>query len=443
MATRTRQAALRVLLDMERGGPTLADRLADDDVDGLPERDRAFLHELVLGTLRRRGALDFALARLLDQPFPRLEPPVKAILRLGAYQALHMRVPHRAAVSESVELARESAPRAAGLVNAVLRRLAREGAPPFPDPEADPLGWLTTAGSLPRWLAVRWIARLGPATALARARALLEAPPSVFRINPRVADAEARLRAEGFELQPLVVPGAWTATGRLTPLAAEGVVYLQDQGSQMAAHLAAEGVRVLDACAAPGGKTTLIADLLGGGGRVVGAEASLPRVRRMATLVARWGATTIALVAADARRPPFAGSFDSVLLDAPCSGLGTLARHPDIRWRTDERDILRHAGRQRELLEGVAGLVRPGGRLVYSVCSGEPEEGDQMVDAFLAAHAEFGLSPLPSWAQPFADRGRAHTRPERHGGDAFFVAVFIKQGGAAARPPETPSLAPD
>jgi 16S rRNA (cytosine967-C5)-methyltransferase len=424
VTTRTRSYALRVLLDTERGGPTLADRLADDDVDGLPERDRAFLHELVLGTLRRRGTLDFALARLLDQPFTRLEPPVKAILRLGAYQVLHMRVPHRAAVSESVELVRESAPRAAGLVNAVLRRLAREGLPPFPDPKADPLGWLTTAGSLPRWLAVRWMARLGPATAVARARALLEAPPNVFRINPHVPGAAERLRAEGFEVRPLVVPGAWTATGRLAPLAAESVVYLQDQGSQMAAHLAAEGAHVLDACAAPGGKTMLIADLLGGSGRVVGAEASPARLRRMAGLVARWGATTVRLVGADARRPPFADTFDSVLLDAPCTGLGTLARHPDIRWRTAERDILRHARRQRDLLEGVAGLARPGGRLVYSVCSGEPEEGEQVVDAFLAAHAEFTLAPLPPWAQPFADRGRARTRPERDGGDAFFVAVL-------------------
>jgi 16S rRNA (cytosine967-C5)-methyltransferase len=424
VATAARRAALRVLLDTDRGGPTLADRLADDDVERLPERDRALLHELVLGTLRRRGALDFALGRLLDQPFAGLEPPIKAILRLGAYQVLHLRVPDRAAVSESVELAHESAPRAAGLVNAVLRRLAREGIPAFPDASADPLAWMTTEGSLPRWLAERWIARLGPATAIARARAFLDAPPSVFRINPRATDGEARLRAAGLELRPLAVPGAWTAAGKLAPHAAEGLIYVQDQGSQMAAHLAAEGARVLDACAAPGGKTTLLADLLGGGGRVVGAEASLSRLRRMARLIARWGATTVGLVAADARRPPFAGSFDSVLLDAPCTGLGTLARHPDIRWRTAERDILRHAGRQRELLEGVAGVVRPGGRLVYSVCSGEPEEGDEVVDAFLRDHPEFTPAPLPAWAQPFADGGRARTRPERDGGDAFFAAVL-------------------
>jgi 16S rRNA (cytosine967-C5)-methyltransferase len=426
VATDARRAALRVLLDTDRGGPTLADRLAGDDVERLLERDRALLHELVLGTLRRRGALDFALGRLLDQPFAGLEPPVRAILRLGAYQVLHLRVPDRAAVSESVELAHESAPRAAGLVNAVLRRLAREGVPPFPDAGTDPLAWMTTEGSLPRWLAERWIARLGPAAAVARARAWLDAPPGVFRINPRAPDGEARLRAAGLELRPLAVPGAWTAAGRLAPHAAEGLIYLQDQGSQMAARLAAEGRRVLDACAAPGGKTTLLGDLLGDAGRVVAAEASPDRLRRMAGLVARWGATTVRLVGADARRPPFAASFDSVLLDAPCTGLGTLGRHPDIRWRTAEKDIVRHARRQRELLEGVAGLVRPGGRLVYSVCSGEPEEADDVVDAFLGAHPEFSPAPLPAWAESFADGGRARTRPERDGGDAFFAVPLRK-----------------
>lgn len=431
MATATRRAALRVLLDTERGGPTLADRLAAGDVDTLPARDRAFLHELALGTLRRRAALDFVCARLLDSPFSRLDAPLKAALRLGAYQLLHMRVPPRAAVSESVELARESAPRAAGLVNAVLRRLAREGPPVFPDAATDPLGWMTSEGSLPRWLALRWLARLGPAPAVARARTLLDPSPNVFRFNPRVPDALERARAEGLAPRPLTVPGAWIAEGRAAALAAEGALYLQDQGSQMAAHLAAEGALVLDACAAPGGKTTLLADLLGARGRVVAAEASLPRLQRMAGLVERWGVTSVRLVGADARRPPFGRVFDSVLLDAPCTGLGTLSRHPDIRWRTAERDILRHARRQRELLESVAALVRPGGRLVYSVCSGEPEEGEQVVAAFLQAHPEFSLGPLPDWAAGFAEGGGASTRPERDGGDAFFVARLWYASGSS------------
>ena len=342
MATATRQVALRVLLDTERGGPTLADRLAASDVERLSARDRAFLHELVLGTLRRRAALDFACARLLDGPFSRLDAPLKAILRLGAYQLLPLRVP----------------------------------------------------------------------------------------------DAQERARAEGLEPRPLTVPGAWIAEGRAPALSADGTVYLQDQGSQMAAHLAAEGTLLLDACAAPGGKTTLLADLLGARGHVVAAEASLPRLQRMAGLVERWGATSVWLVGADARQPPFGHLFDSVLLDAPCTGLGTLSRHPDIRWRTVERDVLRHAHRQRKLLESVATLVRPGGKLVYSVCSGEPEEGEQIVRAFLDVHPAFSLAPLPDWAARFAEGGYASTRPERDGGDAFFAAPLHRAEGRCGAPPD-------
>jgi hypothetical protein len=181
------------------------------------------------------------MARSCDRgPVDRALPPrrsaVLTILRLGANQILRLRVPDRAAVSESVELAREVAPRATGLVNAVLRRLAREGAPPETDAQKDPIAWLTTVGSLPRWLAERWVARLGPATARARATALLETPPVVFRVNPRVRDVEARLAAEGIVAEPMRVPGSWRLReGSLAGLAAEGIVYVQDQGSQIIA----------------------------------------------------------------------------------------------------------------------------------------------------------------------------------------------------------------
>jgi 16S rRNA (cytosine967-C5)-methyltransferase len=429
VATPARRAALSVLLDVDRGGPTLADRLASADVESLSARDRALVHELVLGTLRRRGALDFACASLVRaaRPFPRLEAPVKAILRLGAYQLLHTRVPARAAVSEAVGLAREAAPRASGFVNAVLRRLARQGPPALPDPGRDPMAWLTTAGSLPGWLAERWLARLGPEGAVARARAFLERPLVAFRFNPRAPHACDAVRAEGLDPRPLAVPGAWTAAAQPRSSAEQGAVYLQDQGSQMAAHLAAGPGVVLDACAAPGGKATLIADLLGDSVRVVAAEASPSRLPRMAELVARWRADRVRLLGADALRPPFRATFDSVLLDAPCTGLGTIGRHPDIRWRTQPRDVVRHARRQRELLESLAALVRPGGRLVYAVCSGEPEEGEEVVRGFLAGRTEFVLAPLPAWAAPFAEAGLARTRPERDGGDAFFAAVMERR----------------
>lgn len=425
MATASRAHAFRILLALERGGPTLADLLAEDEVEALSPRDRAFLHELLLGTLRHRGALDHALAPLLHRPIDAIDPAPLAALRLGAYQVLRMRVPHRAAVMESVDLARSAAPRSAGFVNAVLRRLAREGEPPAPDPKADPLRWLTTTGSLPAWLARRWAERLGPEVAVARARAFLDRPPSVVRVNPRVPDAHARLDAAGLAPRPLAVPGAWEAPGpALARLAAEGIVYVQDQGSQLVAHLAASNGLVLDACAAPGGKTTLIADLGGPRTRVVAAEVSLSRVRTLSFLVRRWGSPNVAVVAADASRPPFREAFDSVLLDAPCTGLGTIGRNPDIRWRLTSADVRRHAGRQRELLFSVAGLVKPGGRLVYSVCSTEPEEGEDVVMSFLGEAALFQPAPLPGWASPFSDGRFARVLPERDGGDGFFVAAL-------------------
>src|SRR5262249_40608938 len=153
------------------------------EIQALDPRERGFLHELVLGTLRRRGAIDHALAAISERPLDRVDAAALQALRLGAYQILYLRVPARAAVSESVALTRAEAPRAAGFVNAVLRRLAGEGPAPAADPERDPIGWLTTAGSLPAWLAERWLARLGPSVAIARARAFLETPPVVYRLN--------------------------------------------------------------------------------------------------------------------------------------------------------------------------------------------------------------------------------------------------------------------
>jgi 16S rRNA (cytosine967-C5)-methyltransferase len=427
MPTPARRLAFEVLTAASDGGALLSERLARSDVAQLDARERAFLHELVLGTLRHRGLVDHALAAAVDRPLFELDAAVLTILRLGAYQILRLRVPDRAAVAESVDLAHASAPRAAGIVNAVLRRVARQGPPPVPDPEKEPLAWLTTAGSLPRWLAVRWLKRLGAEGARARAAALLDTPPVVFRLNPR-RDAEARLAAAGVAWAPLVVPGACVVReGSIGALAAEGVVYVQDQGSQMIAHLAARPAGwLLDACAAPGGKSTLLADLAPAAS-VAASEVSPPRLATLAALVARWGATNVAVVGADARRPPWRRTFEAVLLDAPCSGLGTLGRHPDIRWRAHPADLARHARRQREILEGVAPLVSPGGGLVYATCSIEPEENEDVVKPFLAARPEFEVASAPAWAGGFADGSFLRTRPEKDGGDGFFAAVLRRR----------------
>jgi 16S rRNA (cytosine967-C5)-methyltransferase len=224
------------------------------------------------------------------------------------------------------------------------------------------------------------------------------------------------------------VPGAWQATGDAPKaLVAAGVLYVQDQGSQMIAHFAARDGRVLDACAAPGGKSTLLADLGGPRTCVIAADVSRPRVRTLATLARRWGAAAVHVLAADARRPPFRGKFDSVLLDAPCSGLGTLGRNPDIRWRARPGDLARHAQRQREMLDAVAGLVAPEGTLVYATCSLEAEENEGVVEPFLEARPEFGVALLPDWAASLASGPFARTLPERDGGDGFFAARLVRR----------------
>lgn len=425
MASPAREHALAVLLAVARGRTSLADALALPGPASLPERERDLLHELVLGTLRRRGALDHALARHARRPLDEVTPGVLAALRLGAYQLLFTRVKPHAAVSEAVELARTVEPRAAGFANAVLRALQRAGPAPEPDPAIDPLAWLTTAGSLPAWLAERWLRLAGREAALARARAFLAPPPTHFRLHPRSADA-AVLHEAGVVARETDVPGALELeSGRLAPLAARGVVYVQDAGSQLVARLAAADGRVLDACAAPGGKALLLSDL---GSRVVAAEASPRRLRTLARLRERWGARDLALIGADGRRPPFRSTFDAVLVDAPCSGTGTLGRKPDVRWRLVPEDIPRHARRQLELIASLSRLVRPGGVLVYATCSLEPEEGEEVVAAFLRSSTAFLPEAPPSWAAAFRDGEYVRKDPARHGGDGFFAARLRHAG---------------
>jgi 16S rRNA (cytosine967-C5)-methyltransferase len=433
VATPARLLALELLLRLESSSGTLAEVFATSSLTRLGPRDKALVHELVLGTLRRRGWLDHVLASFVETP-ARLAPAVRDVLRLGAYQLLFTRVPSHAAVSESVDLARGREPRAAGLVNAVLRRLARQGPPSEPEPSRDPSTWLRTAGSLPPWLAERWLARLGATAAVARARALLEPAPVHFRLNPRRPEALEELTATGLAVGPGIVPDVLVAAeaAPLGPLAGRGLLYIQDQGSQLVARLAAGPGRLLDACAAPGGKSLLASDLGGPDARVVAAESSRRRLATLADMRARWGASNVLPVGADATRPPFCTLFDSVLLDAPCSGLGTLARHPDIRWRAGPRDVIRHARRQARMLEAVAPLVRPGGRLVYATCSLEDEENLGVLAPFLEAHREFVLDDLPPWSRPFSVDGLVRIEPSRHAGDAFFAARLRRVGARTA-----------
>lgn len=400
-------------------------------------RDRAFLRELVYGALRWRNRLDFALGRFLEKAPDRLPPPVREALRLGAYQLLFLdRVPAHGAVNASVELAGEGRWER-GLVNAVLRKVPAPLAPPG-DPEERLVVW----ESHPRWLARRWAASLGPGRARARCEADNAEGPLVLRANPRRTSPEAlaaRLAEEGVATEPgLADPGCLRVVSQgaaLTRTAAfaGGLFIVQDEASSLVARYAGArpGDRALDACAAPGGKTAALAWAAAPGGRAVAADLSLARLGRLRENCARIGADVPAAVM-DASRPAFGEAFDLVLVDAPCSGLGVLRRHPDARWRLREEDLALHGARQRGILREAGGAVRPGGRLVYAVCSNEPEETEEVAASFdrPGFAPDRGEGALPPAARRFlGPDGALRIRPEEAPGlDGFFAMRWRRRG---------------
>jgi len=408
----------------------------------LSVRDRALATELVYGTLRWRGRLDFALGACCDRPLAQLEPAVLTLLRLGSYQLLFLDgVPARAAVDESVRCAQAMGwARASGLVNAVLRRLARSAESiAFPALEQDPLAHLVHALSLPEWIAQRWLAALGPAEAAALARAANETPPLTARTNPLATTRDALLAelaprwpdAKLAAHAPLAISLGHGVEPGSDPAFREGRFTIQDEASQLVAALldAQPGERVLDLCAAPGAKTTAIAEAIGPGGLVVACDRNQRRLELVGRAARRLGLANVQLAHADGTQPlgelpgrPFA----RVLVDAPCSGLGTLRRNPDARWRLRPEDPALLARTQRALLESAAREVMPGGVLVYSTCTLLAEENEAVVAAFLAQHAEFSSSArseLPAAVRTFVEAdGTMRTWPQRHGMDGFFAA---------------------
>jgi 16S rRNA (cytosine967-C5)-methyltransferase len=409
--------------------------------DRLSVRDRAFATELVYGTLRWRGRLDFALATCCDRPLPELEPAVLTLLRLGAYQLLFLSVPPRAAVDESVRCAQAMGwARASGLVNAVLRRLARKRETlPFPELATEPLAHLVHALSMPEWIAQRWLSALGAEEAAALARASNETPPLSARANPLVNTraqllAELALRWTGAKLAehaPLALSLGHGLDPGSDPAFREGRFTIQDEASQLVVELLdpQPGEAVLDLCAAPGAKTTGIAERVGAAGLVVACDRNQRRLDLVGRAVRRLELANVHLAQADGTRPlgglPRA-PFARVLVDAPCSGLGTLRRNPDARWRLRPADPASLAEVQRALLENAARSVMPGGALVYSTCTLLSEENEAVVAAFLAQHPEFSLSAraeLPAAVRPFVEAdGFMRTWPQRHGTDGFFAA---------------------
>ncbi len=441
-----RAIAFAVLRRVEEGG-AYASRALDAalaSAGALDPREAGLATELVYGTLRRALALDAALARHARRPLAEVDPAARVALRLGAYELFHMRTPAHAAVSEAVALARSvNHGRAAGFVNAVLRALASRGNAP-PAPSGDPVGDLALSEALPRWLAEEWVAWFGAEEARALAAAMNTPAPLTLRAAGDRAELLSRLGRAGLAAQPtLRAPAGVRVSGAPVGAVARAASPLpfsvQDEAAQLvslfaAGSLAGSGGRVLDACAAPGGKTFHLADLLGAGGEVVAVEAH-PRkaeeLRRAAEARAgeRRSSAAVRVVCADATRPVpglAAASFDAVLVDAPCTGLGTLRRHPELKLRRTASDPARMAETQRALLESCAALVRPGGSVTYSVCSLTRAEGPEVVAAVLAGRwsPELSRARLVSSMSPdlFTPEGDLLTLPSRHGCDGFYAA---------------------
>ncbi len=436
-----RVLALEILLRVE-ATDAYANVLLDARLgkSGLRRADRNLVTELVYGVLRWRGKLDWILAHVLDRPIAALDPPVRQILRLGAYQLCCLtRIPDFAAVDQAVHLARRmGAGKSGGYVNAVLRSVARHREWPAPDPLVNPVGYWETAGSHPRWLVKRWVARLGPEDAGRLMEANNTVPPVTVLANLLKTNVEDVRRGLSEAVPDLVrgrwVPGAFSMRGVGSPAALPGfasgwLIPMDEAGALPVLALDPRpGQRVLDACAGGGSKSALMAARVGADGEVVALDRSPRATRRLEAAIQRLGLAMVRPHLADARAAggEWPNHFSRILLDAPCTGLGTIRRRTEIRWRRQPEDLHRAAGLQRELLEGVAGALAPDGLLVYSTCSVEPEETDEVVTAFLAAHPEFRLDdPRPGLLQAAElvdDQGYLRTWPHRHGTDGFFVA---------------------
>lgn len=394
----------------------------------LSAADRRLATELVYGTLTWQGRLDHHLAGLVHGRLDALEPGVLVALRMGLFQLLFLdRVPDHAAVDASVRLVRRLRPGATGLVNAVLRRAARAGRAGLPLPDAaDPIGRLAVEWSHPRWLVERWAAELPADELIALLAADNRRGRTALRPN-RLRTTPTALRDELAQAGVGCAPGVHAAdavvvergAGGLRGLAAyrEGRFAFQGEASQLVAGLAApdDGGRVLDACAGTGGKALALAEA-SMGVVVVALDLHRAGLVRLRAEARRLGVERVVAVAGDARRLPTRGEFDAVLVDAPCSGLGTLRRHPELRWRRQPADIARLAVLQQEILDAAGPHVRRGGTLVYAVCTRTREETTDVVARLLARQPRFDIEPCA-----LAPDGFLRTAPHTHDLDGFFA----------------------
>lgn len=412
------------------------------------ERDRSLAAEIVNGTVRWQRSLDFLIEQFSRRPTAKLDEEIVAILRLSLYQLLHLtRVPASAVVDDAVDLTRAARkPSASGFVNAILRTTLRQRHKlPLPGRPADlsnrdaALAYLGVTHSHPDWLVARWLSRYGFEAVERWVRFNNETPPLTLRVNRLRAtreEAMATLAQGDIEAEPTRYAPDGLVVTRGNPLRRpqDGLVFVQDEASQLVAAVvaASSGERILDLCASPGGKTLAMAADMSDVGTIVACDVRPKRVALLRETINTGATRSVALVRVPPTGPlPFGAIFDAVLVDAPCSGLGTVRRDPDIKWRRHERDLEALGSDQLQLLLRAAETVRRGGRLVYATCSSEPEENEQVVSNFAMRRADFRVANLQGHDNPliapFIDsEGFFRTTPPAHGLEAFFAALLTR-----------------
>jgi 16S rRNA (cytosine967-C5)-methyltransferase len=437
-----RERALSLLVRFDAGDTGL-DSLVDKEFKGLSTQERAFAMELVYGVLRWRIKIDWIIDLKARIRTRKMEHRVLNTLRLGVYQLLFLsKVPPHAVIDESVKLLGSSDRRKGGFVNALLRGIddGRKGII-FPNLRESPARYLSVVHSHPEWLIKRWLKRYDTSETIALCQANNRRPSPTLRTNTLCTTRERLLenllnndiQAEPSRFSPI---GINIKERPAVPLAAAPEFYLQDEASQLVPYLLAPepGEVILDACAAPGGKATALAQLMGDDGKIYAMDISSQRLHVIEKIASRLGATIISAVRGDAlKRIEFApaGGFDAILIDAPCTGLGVVRRNPDIKHRKREEDIERLGRLQSAIMENLASCLRGGGRIVFSTCSLEPEENEEVIEGFLANHPEFVLEGavdfLPETCRPLVESdGFLRTRPHRDGTNGFFAARLRK-----------------
>ena len=439
---RARQIAVEILMAVEHQN-AYADAMLGTRVPSLDIPDRRLATRLVLGTIAWQARLDYELQRFCGRDLSGIQPEAVAIMRMGLLQLRFLdRIPPHAAVSTSVEIAKRSkgAKLAAGFINAIMRRATREKIG-LPERGKDEVGYLAIAYSHPRWMVERFIEWFGRDDAERLMAANNEAAPNVLRFNLARGSRDEiidRIRADGMEIEAhsrfpetAVLKGAPRFD---SPAYRAGLFQVQSEASQLVARMLApaSGATIADCAAAPGGKSAHLAELAGAKGRVIAIDANLAGLKSARRLCAQLRHRNVEFVRADtsSNLPLRAKSFDAVLLDAPCTGLGTLREHPEIRWRLNPADPARMAELQLRMLTNAAMLVKPGGAIVYSVCSIAPEEGEGVVHALLKSNPDFRLDANPPNREALKDlldaEGMMKTRPDQGGLDGFFAARLIR-----------------